>query len=688
MFDSLFKLIEFFLYKLNAADQKISKQGKAIRKLILFIYGVFIGLIFYHSIISNIEFSQKYQTLVVASVCFLCALMCMISIQFRCISVLMLLGALGKAGRSLIKTIIIALLLAGPIANIIQNSIEVTRVFECTTSLTFNLTRNKVELAFIPFINAFTHMESNLSSVQDSLNEITHVVGPIVQEIEGNENFTRSTRQSKEEIANIYAKNYQHKLKTRCEQQFERGAKNCEKAFQRVYDECFEKAPPIANYIVCAPLKIDFICNAGDFITNVGVGANICDSSRVIDAEFGNEYFELRKQEMKFMSDYSNISFNYKVNDPRDFEAMRLLNETGKELSQELNEKVKLMDGIFRFCSKLLILIYLKIIYDAIEYHDNFLKNINFNNYYITDYFKKIDRRRTRSGLKRLLPIKNVEIDKVVDLSGSQKLRKEFQGYFGLTLNLLLHVIASTFFIILDRLFYELLNIISLHSRIHFEQEGVHHLNVTINGTGFVANLIRASIDGFNVNKHVQTVMTNEACLPQPTLLNTTILMEIYLLFLLNLYLIYNQVYIHRFKRSICAFFYPKREKKRIFYLYNKTLQQRKQLFRTMTKTLRYRMKVYGKIENSYNFFQKTLNKFPRLCKCLRFLSLARSKCFICHVIQSRKWTKDSLLFWQCADKNCQTVYCEQCWMEIARKCLVCRIRQEHTNGMSDSEIM
>lgn len=196
MIQSIIKLIEFLLNKVErdfdlSFDASKKTGEKTIRKLISFIYGLFVGLIIYHSIIRYIGFSGKRQGLIISISCAVCALFCTLSIQFRCISVLMWFEAMGKAGRNLLKTIIIALILAGPIANIIQNTMEVTRVFECTTTLTYNLMRNKFDLAIMPFINAFTHMESNLSAVQDSLNEISYVIAPIVQEIEGHDNATR-----------------------------------------------------------------------------------------------------------------------------------------------------------------------------------------------------------------------------------------------------------------------------------------------------------------------------------------------------------------------------------------------------------------------------------------------------------------------------------------------------------------
>lgn len=405
------------------------------------------------------------------------------------------------------------------------------------------------------------------------------------------------------------------KLQKRCELQLQNGETNCEKSFQRVHQKCLDFLPAIANQIICSPLKVDLICGMVNIFDE-----DICDPSDVIDASFGNEYAELKAKGLSFMSDYRNISFNYTKVNPSELHAIRMVNETGREISQILNEKTRLMDYIFYICNELMVVIYLKIVYgmtrptwffhlfnfvfvDAIRYHDRFLRNINFHNYYITDYFKRIDRRRIQSGRSHLLPIKNVELNKIVDINESRKLHKEFQGYIGLTLQLFLVVTSSGFFIALDRLYYELLDIVARHSQINFEQSGVHYLNVSVNGTGFIANLIRASIDGINIDEQVETVMTNRECLPRPTLTPSSILIKICFLFLLYLYLIYNQVYIHRLKRFVCAYFYPKREKKRVLYLYNKTLKRRKHIFDSMVETLKYKMKTHSRIRKD-NIFQ------------------------------------------------------------------------------------
>lgn len=58
------------------------------------------------------------------------------------------------------------------------------RVFTCSTSLTYNLSKTRFDLMAKPFRNAFFGMEKNISHIKDSFKMIEDVVKPISDEIE------------------------------------------------------------------------------------------------------------------------------------------------------------------------------------------------------------------------------------------------------------------------------------------------------------------------------------------------------------------------------------------------------------------------------------------------------------------------------------------------------------------------
>lgn len=164
---------------------------KSCKNLILKItvsicYGIFIGFILNKLIFSQLltNLPVIWSCLVLCSSCLVGALLCQFSLQFRCLSFLVWLELFGKAGRKVVKVLLFILILTGPIENTITNCKEVARVFGCTSYLTYNLTRTKVDLALKPFTHAFARMDFHISGVEGIFHEITDVLQPIIHEVE------------------------------------------------------------------------------------------------------------------------------------------------------------------------------------------------------------------------------------------------------------------------------------------------------------------------------------------------------------------------------------------------------------------------------------------------------------------------------------------------------------------------
>lgn len=160
------------------------EKQKCLKIFLSPIYGGAVGFLIFSYIINQILPTTRFSYIpAVVSIVF-CAVLCSISLHFRCISVLMWLEGLGMAGRSFLKAVVITLVLLGPVANIVENAKECARVFECTAHLTYNLTKTKFDLAVQPFTNAFAYMNRNLSDVKQKFHEIGDVMEPIYHEIE------------------------------------------------------------------------------------------------------------------------------------------------------------------------------------------------------------------------------------------------------------------------------------------------------------------------------------------------------------------------------------------------------------------------------------------------------------------------------------------------------------------------
>jgi hypothetical protein len=220
----------------------------------------------------------------------------------------------GKVGRGVIKTFVLAFILSGPVENITSNGKEVVRVFACTTSLTFNLTKTRFELMFKPFSEALFGMKADVNEVKDTMRSIRDVSAPVVGEVEDETEMrklkeendymdakTGDSSRSKDIIAKYEGKwekseteklekMYSKKIELRCEDQFTRAANNCRDMFKTAYDKCYDAVTWIAAWLLCWPMKLDFMCNIAQALG----GTSRCDPSKDIDPGFGDGYVYLK----------------------------------------------------------------------------------------------------------------------------------------------------------------------------------------------------------------------------------------------------------------------------------------------------------------------------------------------------------------------------------------------------------
>lgn len=195
----------------------------------------------------------------------------------------------------------------------------------------------------------------------------------------------------------------------------------------------------------------------------------------------------------------------------------------------------------------------------------------------------------------------------------------------------------------------------------------MHDLTLEIRGTGVIASLIRSAVRGFNVKKRIKTVVSNSACLPRPTKLPTYVIVKIYGTFLAVFLLIFLTVYTERLRRGICSYFYRKREKRRVLYLYNENLRRRLSYAKSMKAKVKSMVRTRH-LENEVNFWLAVRLKWPDRFGWLKFFACARDRCLICGDTEPRKGPK----YRPCATPGCPFLYCAECWRDVGRVCYAC----------------
>lgn len=217
---------------------------------------------------------------------------------------------IGKEGRNFVRALCISYLVFGPIVNIANNGNEITRVFACSTRLTYNLTKTRFDLMTRPLESALASAKEDVAQVLETFNLIKSMLDPIIKEIESDDIEDEGENRTKRSIN----EKYKNKLERRCRAQLQRGSAKCRSAFKSTMDSCMESLPKVINYILCWPLRIDFIC---DFKIIDPDKACIPDDT-IVDPELENSYNKLKKLVNETISENEKgMQLEYKVVMPK-----------------------------------------------------------------------------------------------------------------------------------------------------------------------------------------------------------------------------------------------------------------------------------------------------------------------------------------------------------------------------------
>ncbi|NXW39584.1 DCST1 ligase, partial [Phaetusa simplex] len=174
-----------------------------------------------------------------------------------------------------------------------------------------------------------------------------------------------------------------------------------------------------------------------------------------------------------------------------------------------------------------------------------------------------------------------------------------------------------------------------------------HHLAVHVTGTSLMARLLRSTIGALNTSSHSQLETSNFACLPQPRSMGRQRYVGSCLPLAVLVLLCLAQVYTHRLRRAIAAFYFPKREKSRVLYFYNKLLRQRQIFVQRQRKLVARRARQHPGLGLSLR--EWCCQRWPRLRRWMR-----RS----CTVCGTPGTPQDRV----CPAPACGASYCRPCW--------------------------
>ncbi|CAH2242266.1 jg25196 [Pararge aegeria aegeria] len=447
----------------------------------------------------------------------------------------------------------------------------------------------------------------------------------------------------------------------RCENQLSHTVTLCMDAFSSAYDECHVAVPAYAT-IMCWPLLLPRVCNVKQLL-----GIGICNSRNKINPGLGLGYSYLKSAKREIVSNLTDIKLQHKVTYVRELHDVQDAKETGDRVLYTFSEKFITMQSVITTVNICLALLVLRIVYSAQNYHDLYLTSIDYDNVYITGYFKRIDQKRRKKGKVTLLPLKKMEINRYIDVLSTSYVLSERSKLLSQILKVMLEAVTATTFVMLDRLFYEALDVVRKHAMERIPSSGVQDLEIKVESSGLISYMLRKVLEELNSNNQHKMV-SNEMCLPQPRAMPKMFYFRIYGGYIWILLLLCINPYTLRLR----SYFYPVREKQRILHRYNDVLKKRVK----MQKTLR--RKAVQAVRAHYLSGENLLSlriRFPQLLGWLEALPVARMKCLICEETAPTNCdnrSKSTQGWHSCTKTRCPFVYCDECWQEVESRCLAC----------------
>ncbi|KAM8986117.1 E3 ubiquitin-protein ligase DCST1 isoform 1-T2 [Ara ararauna] len=588
--------------------------------------------------------------------------------HFRCASLLVVPKLFGKEGRVYILSLVLAAIYNGPVANIWHNLEEVTRSLGCVAELQVNHSRMLWRVSTAPLSKVMEDMARSGQTLNSEVQNISGAFMRLNEEVASEAGYDlRQSWSAKPQLAPSTQQLYETKTKLRCNNVIELGMQRCRDWFDTKYDACMEQIfVPLINHLLCLPMKFKFLCHI------VKVMNSWCRDKIPVEGNFGQTYDMVN-------SSISNLSQEFSASVVFQEEHREMLSVTTnvsaeqlmEEVTSHLREHSTRLSQTFSIFRLVLSFSFILVFITAFSYTRQYCQDISYDNLYITTYFRQIDARRRKEHKRTLLPLLRAEASAFIFPCRPTVQPLELQN---MVLELL-ECIPPLLFLLLacgmDHVLVSMLSTIQQHSFVQYSFHSSHHLSIHVMGRSLMARLLRSTIGALNTSSDTLLETSNLVCLPQPRSMGQHQYLGTCLPLAVLALLCLAQVYTYRLRRVIAAFYFPKREKSRVLYLYNKLLQQRLDFIG------RQRKRVLQRAQQPPGPGTALVRWCCRRWPCLR--RWTRRSCTVCGV---RAGPPEPV----CLEPGCMAPYCRQCWREAGRACLACAPPQHSPNADSSDE--
>lgn len=571
-----------------------------------------------------------------------------LSASVRASVVILLPSLFSNFGRKFLLFLFLSLLWAGPVTNTMENIERTAASLLCGAELAANQTQELMQRAGTPLL-------SSLDKIREIGRNALAAAGRIQSFID---TLTESARHVARTLRNVL--HFLVDIGDVCNEELGTPFRKCRALFSEARGNCQELLGEFAFLcgIVDGLRPLCHLARAGELFCTVPsyIAKHLKER---LEAPVAAAFAQIRRE----------LEFNFSASVTYDVGAngSRSLQEITQDVMSEVSSRIHVFQKLgMPLAYAGLVLLALSFI-RAVQYRRRYLRDLSFDNVYITKTFEELDRQVSAGGGASVLPLTPREAKIYLTPLSFRLNAKEKRLVLQDVVSVFRHLVLGSLLVALDFLVFWLLD--QVH---HLVEEDVVArapvlVTVAVDGTGYASDIFRDLVASFNILQQGNITVISRKCLLVPSEPDRTTCFLLGFLLGLALLLSLTRGFVQRCRRRICAHYYPERELGRLRHLRRQILDQRRTLGMALRRAAA-RFRADQGEGGAWRGLQKLLLPLPggaHLCGLLAGL-LAPVSCLSC----GEGLRTDNMA--ACDVPQCPGLYCRPCFHSLGNTCTVC----------------
>ncbi|KAF7708515.1 hypothetical protein HF521_017572 [Silurus meridionalis] len=544
-------------------------------------------------------------------------------------------------------TLMLPMLCSSPLNNTLENFDRAAASILCRSELAMNQTQQLLQRAATPLLPVLEKVREVSRNAYSLAGRVQNFIGALTESVR---HVSRSLRNVLHFLASIG---------DICNVKMGTPYKKCNSVFDEGRADCMELLSVFS-----------FLCHIVDgFRPLCGVtrvGELFCVIPSYVAHHLKTKLafpiiaaFNQMKREFEFNMSAS-LHFDMNVNSSQSVHHM--VQKIMEEVSQDQERILDLMAPLTYVGLVLLMFMYLQ----AVLYKRHYLHVDDFDNFYITDKFVKMDCKFSRQGKPAVLPLTEKEALTYITPYCLRLTAREKRGIMTGMLSTLKHLIMGCVMIVVDLIVYWGFDILHYYAKEEIVAKAPVVVDIQVNGSGYAADIFKDILASFDMLQKENITILSKKCLMEPLEPDYSIYLFIGFLYGFAFFLVVAGSYAKRLQRFVCAHYHPRREKVRILRLHSRILSQRGSLRKALLQVVAREKENRG---NGESLLRTLVLRLPGGVTIARFLGLYNKSCLICGKVVK---VKNSSNMYTCSAQNCTGSFCMQCFRVMGNICAVC----------------